>query len=179
MDDVTNALRKATDRLISGKYMTAGVGDGGGCHPRDNIALSWLARNLNISFDIYDSLMKAREKHEEWFAGMIIKEKQKNPNLDVVILGKAFKPETNLIVGSPALLLKNILLEKKIEPIMYDPYVDKEFTYNQNKPHIFFVSTRHKDFQSYNFAPGSIVLDPWRFIQNKEGIKVIRIGENK
>jgi UDPglucose 6-dehydrogenase len=33
VDNVTNALKMATDRLISPKYLSAGMGDGGGCHP--------------------------------------------------------------------------------------------------------------------------------------------------
>ena len=32
VDDVTNALKLANRRLISGYYMDGGMGDGGGCH---------------------------------------------------------------------------------------------------------------------------------------------------
>ena len=42
-DDISDALSLATERLISPKYLRAGMGDGGGCHPRDNIALSFIA----------------------------------------------------------------------------------------------------------------------------------------
>ena len=41
-----NALKMSNRRLISGAYMSGGMGDGGGCHPRDNIALSHLSKNL-------------------------------------------------------------------------------------------------------------------------------------
>ena len=34
-----------------GGYYGGGMGDGGGCHPRDNIAMSWLAKNLDLSYD--------------------------------------------------------------------------------------------------------------------------------
>ena len=34
-------------RIISNKYMNPGFGDGGSCHPRDNIALRSLAKDLN------------------------------------------------------------------------------------------------------------------------------------
>ena len=37
------------------------MGDGGGCHPRDNIALSWLARELDLSYDWFESVMIGRE----------------------------------------------------------------------------------------------------------------------
>ena len=39
VDRVTEALSKSTKRIVSPAYMKAGMGDGGACHPRDNIAL--------------------------------------------------------------------------------------------------------------------------------------------
>jgi UDPglucose 6-dehydrogenase len=40
VDEVTGALALATRRIMSPMYLKGGMGDGGGCHPRDNIALS-------------------------------------------------------------------------------------------------------------------------------------------
>merc|ERR1712032_792216 len=101
------------------------MGDGGGCHPRDNIALSWLSREKNLSFDFYEAIMLCREKQTEFLANLCI-EKQNDANLPLVILGKAFKPETNLITGSPAVLLCNLLKEKGVEAQMYDPHIDTQ-----------------------------------------------------
>ena len=49
--------RARDGRLLSPRYMGGGMGDGGGCHPRDNIALSWLARELDLSYDWFESVM--------------------------------------------------------------------------------------------------------------------------
>jgi len=62
VDVVTNALAASTIRIISPKYMTAGMGDAGPCHPRDNIALRWLAEKLDLGYDIFDTVMSAREQ---------------------------------------------------------------------------------------------------------------------
>ena len=129
VDEVSKALSLCTDRIISTKYMFGGMGDGGGCHPRDNIALSWLAKKLNLSFNWYESIMSQRELQTKWLAKLIIKNK-KEKNSNIFILGKCFKPETNLILGSPSILLKNFLKEYNQKVIMWDPYVDgneKEF----------------------------------------------------
>ena len=48
IDDVTNALKKATDRIVSTKYMTGGFEDSCACHPRDAIAMSWLSKKTWI-----------------------------------------------------------------------------------------------------------------------------------
>ena len=54
VDVVTDALADSNIRIISKKYMTAGMGDAGPCHPRDNIALRYLAENLDLGYDIFD-----------------------------------------------------------------------------------------------------------------------------
>lgn len=146
------------------------------CHPRDNIALSWLAKKVNLSFDWYDNLMKCREDQTEWLANLIIDEHKKS-GLDIVILGKTFKKETNLLLGSPSILLKNILDEKGINCDMYDPWIDsKEAPLDSSK--IFFIGTNHDVFMNYKFPVESIVIDPWRFIKEQTGIKLIKIGNS-
>ena len=53
VDTVTQALAKSTKRIVSPAYMKAGMGDGGACHPRDNIALRWLAKELDLLVQHY------------------------------------------------------------------------------------------------------------------------------
>ena len=43
-DVVANALAKSTQRIMGEMYMKPGMGDGGPCHPRDNIPLSCLVQ---------------------------------------------------------------------------------------------------------------------------------------
>ena len=50
-DDVMTALCLDNNRIISSKYLRGGMGDGGGCHPRDNIALAWLSDKFNIEYN--------------------------------------------------------------------------------------------------------------------------------
>jgi UDPglucose 6-dehydrogenase len=175
-DNVMNGLFLANERLISSKYLLGGMGDGGGCHPRDNIALSWLSQKVDLSFDWYDNLMKCREDQTEWLADIIIENKIKN-NLPVIILGKTFKKETNLVTGSPSILLRNILEEKGHDVAMFDPWIDQETSPLSEKA-IFFIGTNHDLFIDYKFPYGSLVIDPWRFIKQQEGIELISVGDS-
>ncbi len=183
IDEVTNGLKLATRRLISSAYMSGGMGDGGGCHPRDNIALSHLSQKLNLSYDWFDGIMMQREKQTEWLANLII---ENSNNRQINILGKTFKPETNLILGSPSLLLENILKEKQKKVYTWDPYVDdvyekicNNFNWTNDKiKHVFFIGTKHPDFIKFNYPEDSIIIDPFRYIYNVNGSKIIRIGDN-
>lgn len=172
-DSVMKGLFLANERLMSPKYLLGGMGDGGGCHPRDNIALSWLAQQHNLSYDWYENLMICRENQTEWLANLIMENKE---NLDVIILGKCFKKETNLTTGSPSILLKNILEERGQEVIMYDPWVDN-YTLKLTKA-LYFIGTNHDMFLNYEFPEGSIVIDPWRMLKQQPGITLISIGNS-
>ncbi|HLH72104.1 MAG TPA: nucleotide sugar dehydrogenase [Chloroflexota bacterium] len=179
VDQVTGALSLATTRLLGPQYMRGGMGDGGGCHPRDNIALSWLAQNLGLSYDWFENVMLCRERQTEWLADLIEEHHQRRgyPHRTVGIYGRAFKAGTNLTVGSPATLLANILLERGFEAQMYDPYVD-EGPCPFNRKGVYFVATNHPDFarESWPFVAGSVVLDPWRYIAPRADIEVIPVG---
>ena len=171
------------DRIISYKYLSGGMGDGGGCHPRDNIALSWLSDKLGLSFNWFDSIMKQREKQTDWLANLIeetsFKYKGCYDGYPIKILGKSFKPETNIITGSPSILLKNILEERGHKQVsMWDPYVDTHKLLTGEEAMIYFIGTKHPDFTTYSYNQGSIIIDPWRYIPEQDNCEVIRIGEN-
>ena len=158
------------------------MGDGGGCHPRDNIALSYLARKFKLSYNWYDNIMKQRESQTEWLADLIIENKG---DRQINILGKTFKPETNIITGSPSILLKNILEEKGETVRMWDPYVDSsdimkvKDDYKWDKiPQLFFIGTKHKTFTEFYFMPNSVVIDPFRYLTTHDNVKYIPIGNN-
>ena len=167
IDEVTNALCQATDRLISPKYMIAGMGDGGGCHPRDNIALSWLSRELNLKYDFFEAIMMSREKQAEWLADLM-----KEHDMPKCILGYSFKVETNITTGSHALLVKEFLDDVKL----IDPHVDggSQLPYN---PHVFLIGMNHPEFAKWKYPNGSVIIDPWRYIPDMDNCFVIRLGE--
>ena len=181
IDDVSRALCLATDRLVSTKYMKAGMADAGPCHPRDNIAMSWLARRLNLSYDLFDSIMRAREKQTEWLADLICCWRTAT-NLPISILGKAYKPECSLVDGSPALLLARILRERKIDFDHWDPYVDGPRRIPETgsvdfQPRLYFIATKHEYFNSqYMFPKGSKIIDPFRYISQSSLVEIIKVG---
>jgi len=177
VDDVTNALKCADKRLISTAYMSAGMGDGGGCHPRDNIAMSYLAETLDLGFDLFESVMLARQGHAEWIARIIIN-KHQTTGLPVVVLGVAFKPETNLITGSPSRLVVHYLKRRIREDLIsvYDPHVLPDHSVEW-KPAIYFIGCKHAWSETYLPPEGSVVIDPFRYWVRRPGIEYIPLGK--
>ena len=101
VDVVTQALAKSTKRIVSPAYMKAGMGDGGACHPRDNIALRWLAKELDLGYDMFESIMTAREQQAETMAKAIL-----THGKNIWFSSDSYKPGTDLVDGSSSLLLQ-------------------------------------------------------------------------
>jgi UDPglucose 6-dehydrogenase len=170
VDDVMGVIKSAKKRLISTKYLNPGMGDGGGCHPRDCIAMSKLAERLDLSHDIFNDLTKAREDQTRWLAELVFRESSKNNWLPVYLLGRAFKPETHIATGSPAVLLQNMLEGMGISSTCSDDLDGPK------GPAVYFISTKHARFAFWKFQEGSVVIDPHGYINDQAGVKVIRIG---
>ena len=173
VDVVYDALKDCTRRIISPMYMRGGMPDSGGCHPRDNIALADFAIKQKLSNDVYTEQMQIRERHISWFVDIL-----KEYDLPKIILGKSYKPETNLTVGSSSIRLYNELQDQKIDAEIWDPHVDGEDVPSNlfNSPHVYFIGTQHKSFKKLKFPNGSIVIDPFRYIPKNDGVTMIRLG---
>lgn len=173
-DNVVDVLETAYDRIISAKYLRGGMGDGGHCHPRDLIAMSWLARRLGLSYDLLGEMARARDAQSGWLAELT-RHWSRLAGLPIAVLGKAYKPQSPLVGGSPALLLAHQLAETGELVSMWDPHIDGgPFPYT--KPHVFVVATKHPEFTEYTYPAGSVVLDPWGYVPDQRGVNVIRIG---
>lgn len=101
-DVVTRALAHSTKRIVSPRYMKAGMGDGGACHPRDNIALRWLSQELELGYDLFGGIMLAREQQAENMALEILRHGQ-----TIYFTSNAYKPGTALVDGSYSLLVQH------------------------------------------------------------------------
>jgi len=189
VDVVTDALAKSTMRIMGPQYMTAGMGDGGGCHPRDNIALRHMAKELNLGYDLFDAVMSAREvqadnlaKRLEWYAN--------SRQLPIVIHGKAYKPGVPYLEGSYSMLIAHYLRSRGHNVTYVDP-----LTGDDNQPEgpcvillAHSASTTYKYMQEegddtdklYCEIPqGSVVVDPWRKFIGEDGIEVNHYGNSR
>ena len=162
-DIVTDALAKSTKRIMGPAYMKAGMGDGGPCHPRDNIALRWLAEQYDLGYDLFDAIMTARERQAENLAIRLV-----DQNLPVVILGKSFKPGVEYTDGSYSLLVGYYCVQHG-KTVEYDTILDRPAVY------LLAHNVDHTD-QIDQMRTGSVVVDPWRNRYVRAGITVIDYG---
>ena len=188
VDVVTDALINSTIRIVSGKYMKAGMGDAGPCHPRDNIALRYLAEHLDLGYDIFDTIMHAREKQAQNLANYLIN-LQKDNSLPIIIHGKAYKPDIDMLDGSYSLLIGSYLEAAGadffyVDPLTHDHLHDPvpAIILLAHNKQVTYGYTGLADEQDLYFIPsgGSIIVDPWRTYSNDNAnISVIHYGNTR
>ena len=144
VDKVTDALAKSTQRIISSKYMKAGMGDGGSCHPRDNIALRWLAKDLGLGYDLFEGIMTAREKQAENMAIAILKYGK-----TVWFSSDSYKVGTDMVDGSYSLLVQYYVQKHGGQIVQgFDTPVQ--------------VIVRVHESDQFTADDNTIIFDPWR-----------------
>lgn len=182
-DRVVDALSLATDRLISPKYLRGGMGDGGGCHPRDAHAMAWLSQKTTDT-DIFERMIRWRELQSDFIAGLVLREVRTIfPRRPVVLCGIAYKPNSTLEIGSPALLLDKQLEHYGLDVVMHnDPCIDgsEDGTWFESYgPAVCVITTKHDLWPETKFVPGSTIIDPHRYMPDIPGCKVIRVGSGE
>jgi len=125
---VCDALATSDRRIMGPGYMKPGMGDGGACHPRDNIALRWMAQQLDLGYDLFDAVMLSREKQAENMALKLTKHAGEwhpttqtfVPHMPVVIVGKAYKPLVPYEAGSSSMLVGHYVQKMGFDLYYFD-----------------------------------------------------------
>ncbi len=185
VDVVTDALKNSSRRIMGPSYMKAGMGDGGACHPRDNIALRWMSENLGLGYDLFDAIMEAREVQAKNLAERLVR-----TGLPVVIVGKAYKPHVEYEAGSYSILVGHYVKEFGV-----DVHYDDDYTGDKppsdlgsaayllaHDPETTFLGCLDPDPDKEGpaiFPKGSVIIDPWRKCPPIAGCDVIHYGNTR
>ena len=117
VDVVTNAL--GMDTRIGRKYLTGSIGYGGPCFPRDNVALSFIAKELGVKATLAettDSMNRAiAEKVSQRILPMV------HPGATVAVLGLAYKPFSHVTEESQGVYIAQHLSKNGTRVVAYDP----------------------------------------------------------
>lgn len=176
VDVVTKALANSTYRITGPAYMTAGMGDGGACHPRDNIALRQMADDLELGYDLFDAIMYAREQQAENMA-MKILESGKN----VTIIGKAYKPGVHYTNGSASMLVGYYLEQHGATVNYYDEHTG-DTDLKEGWTEVYLIGYWDKYVEAIRFNPENVatIIDPWRkFPKDRVSGHVIHYGNTR
>ena len=115
---------------ISPRYLMPGGAFGGSCLPKDLRALQYLASDIGANTSIIDAVARSNDVHKH-FLFQYCSQKH-SPPAHVLLLGLAFKSQTDDLRESPGVDLARKLLNAGFRLSVYDPTVDEAKLIGQN-----------------------------------------------
>lgn len=117
VDAVTEAI--GSDSRIGGKYLKGGLGFGGPCFPRDNLAFQAFAKDVGAEIRLGPQVVAINKSVVDRLFD-IIREKIK-PASKVALLGLSYKPGTHIIEQSQSVMLAEKLAKSGYRVSVHDP----------------------------------------------------------
>ncbi|MGA3125368.1 MAG: UDP-glucose/GDP-mannose dehydrogenase family protein [Candidatus Korobacteraceae bacterium] len=119
VEEVANGI--GTDSRIGPRFLSAGIGYGGSCFPKDVRAFYKIAESVGYDFDLLKVVEKINEKQQLCFLRKLRSALWTLKGKHIGVLGLAFKGGTDDIRESPSIsMIKNLLAEGCVVSA-YDP----------------------------------------------------------
>lgn len=109
------------DHRIGLDFLRAGIGYGGSCFPKDTNALVQLAGNHHHEFNLLKSVIEVNNNQQVLLLDKIRARFGSLQGKRIAVLGLAFKPHTDDLRESPALVMIPELVRQGANVIAYDP----------------------------------------------------------
>lgn len=179
VDIVTAAL--GCDSRIGPKYLKGGLGYGGPCFPRDNVAFSAMARGNGVPALLAEATDALNRRQIPRLAAWV---KSRLPEGGTAgVLGLSYKPQTEVIEESQGVGLAQELLKAGMKVAVYDPAAMENaraalvgnviFARSAAEcaavADVVAVTTAWPEFvklTSASLKPGAAVLDCWRILDS-------------
>jgi UDPglucose 6-dehydrogenase len=117
VDVVSDAI--GLDRRVGRPYLTGGLGFGGPCFPRDNVALAYFARSLGAEPLLPDATHRANDHVVQMAIERI--HRLAPTGGTVAVLGLAYKPMSHVVERSQGLEIARRLAQRDVRVLAYDP----------------------------------------------------------
>jgi UDPglucose 6-dehydrogenase len=120
--DITEVSRGiGLDRRIGKEFLSAGIGFGGSCFPKDLSAFVRIADKIGYDFGLLKEVQKINDHQKKILVKKIEELLWNLPNKTIGILGLAFKPNTDDVREAPALGIIEMLHREGARIRVYDP----------------------------------------------------------
>jgi UDPglucose 6-dehydrogenase len=115
-------------RVVPGftSYVAAGCGFGGSCFPKDVRALIAHGRQAGVPMRILDAVIAVNEQQPQQILRLLEKQFPALADLQIAVLGLAFKPDTADMRESPAIPVIRALQSRGAAVRAYDPVAHRE-----------------------------------------------------
>ncbi|HXM05116.1 MAG TPA: UDP-glucose/GDP-mannose dehydrogenase family protein [Chthoniobacterales bacterium] len=160
------------DKRIGRSFLSAGLGYGGSCFPKDIAAFIAISEQLGVPFNLLKEVQRINQNQRERFVKKlretlwVLKEKR------LAVWGLTFKPDTDDVRSSVAIELVNDLCREGANVVAYDPKGISKVREFKLCPEAVLVSS---PLEAVRDAEALIIATEWREFENVDFSQVRRL----
>jgi UDPglucose 6-dehydrogenase len=125
--DVTEvAYGIGLDARIGSRFLSAGIGWGGSCFPKDLLALRAVAQEYDYETPLLDATVAVNERQKKLVISKLQRELHTLKGKCIALLGLSFKPNTDDLREAPSLEIACTLNALGAKVVGYDPVATKK-----------------------------------------------------
>ncbi len=123
-DDVLKGV--GLDSRIGSHYFRPSPAWGGSCFPKDLIEVNNFYKEGEVSLPLISNIIESNNIQTKWTVDKLVSILNKNDIKSVLMIGAAFKEDTDDLRNSPTLDIYRALIEKEVNTAIYDEMVGLE-----------------------------------------------------
>jgi UDPglucose 6-dehydrogenase len=114
------------DERIGARFLSAGIGWGGSCLPKDVAALRAVAKEYDYEPVLLEATVAVNERQKKRLIGKLQRELHTLKGKRIALLGLSFKPNTDDLREAPSLQIARTLSSLGARVVGYDPVAGKK-----------------------------------------------------
>ncbi|MDD4954802.1 MAG: UDP-glucose/GDP-mannose dehydrogenase family protein [Candidatus Omnitrophica bacterium] len=160
------------DKRIGNDFLSAGLGYGGFCFPKDLEAFAYISKKLGYDFNLLQEVKRINEEQRRYFVEKIKEHLWVVKNKKIAILGLSFKPNTDDMRFAPSIDIVNFLLKEGAVIKLYDPQAVREAKKIFKNPKLKFVKNAYEALDKCDCA---CFLTEWEEFKKLDFLKLKKI----
>src|SRR6056300_1590784 len=112
------------DSRIGSHYFRPSPSWGGSCFPKDLVEVNNFYNQDELNLPLISNIIDSNNEHLQWTINQLLSLKKNNGLKTIVLVGAAFKEDTDDLRNSPTLDIYNILNEMREEVMILDTEID-------------------------------------------------------
>lgn len=148
------------DPRIMKNFLSAGIGFGGFCFPKDLAAFIHIAEKNGVGFGLLREVLRINESQKDYFVSLVKKALKNAKGKRLAVLGLSFKPNTDDMRFAPSLDIIPALQKLGVSVCAYDPVAIPE-----SKKIFKGISYSKTAYDACDGADALLILTEWREFQ--------------
>ena len=112
------------DSRIGSHYFRPSPSWGGSCFPKDLVEVNNFYNKDELNLPLISNIISSNNEHLQWTINQLLSMKKNNNLKTIVLVGAAFKEDTDDLRNSPTLDIYNVLDEMEEEVMILDTEID-------------------------------------------------------